>query len=132
VYALLADERVSSASECGLSLVHALVRGHTEVVQALLAGCHAISRDHMGHALREATARGLTPVVRALLADGRADPEVARHCMRTPATRRAMARALRWRRRRLWLRAGAHPRVSAAWSPCTFPSPVTCAPADGP
>jgi hypothetical protein len=112
VRSLLRDDHVEPAAWSSRALRTAAFKGHATVVRALLADGRSDPAVHESAALRDAAFNGDHAVVRALLADGRADPAAIMPAAIMPPvrehTRQLIQAAVRWRRRRPWLRASWH------------------------
>jgi hypothetical protein len=108
VRAFLADGRADPAADHNFALVEAAACGFSGTVGALLADGRIDPRADDSAALQHAAHFGCADIVCALLADGRADPAaavvIARNTGNTVVSR-AIEAAVRWRRRRPWLRA---------------------------
>jgi hypothetical protein len=104
VRALLASGTVST-EHCTGALFNATKNWRTGVLVALLNDGRADPTACISYPLRFAAANGWPGAVEALLTDGRADLSAVRFQGCHPRVQRMIARAVRWRRRRPWLRA---------------------------
>ena len=104
VAALLADGLADPAARRHYALIVTAGFGRADVVAAFLADPRTDPTTDHNYALRTAAYKGHTGVVAALLADGRAETSRA---LGTCAlcVRPMIQRAVRWQRRRPWLRA---------------------------
>jgi hypothetical protein len=113
---LLADGRADPAARNSAALWYATRYGCLGKVRALLADGRADPAAKDSKALRCAAYLGDVNAVRVLLADGRADPStiLGASSVVSPAVQSALRRAVRWRRRRPWLRACVWPSSAVA------------------
>jgi hypothetical protein len=107
VAALLADGRADPNAYCTSALCSATTQGHMGVVRALLADGRADPATCNSWALRRcARIFWRETALRALIADGRSDPSAVKFAECSRGNWRVVQAAVRWRRRRQWLRAG--------------------------
>ena len=104
---LLGDGREDPCAYHSLALRYAAYHGFDRVLQALLTDGRADPTARNDDALRyDARYCFDAPVVRALLADGRSDPGGIVRSRCSEYNWPLVQAAVRWRRRRQWLRAG--------------------------
>jgi hypothetical protein len=103
--ALLEDGRADPTARRNQALIGAAAYGRTRAVRALLKDGRADPAASDSQALCSAAGSGHNHVVHALLKDGRVDPEAVSRSRCNAASWPRIQAAVRWRRRRHWLRA---------------------------
>jgi hypothetical protein len=114
---ILRHPRADAVVRYGFALQDAVCMGHVAVVKLFLADGRADPSAFDDLALREAAeSAGKAAILQLLLADGRADPASVMSTRCAPDVWCALQTAVRWRRRRHWLRVrtGTSARAEAA------------------